>query len=325
MIIRMDLADTPAPDREEHLDSVTSRDCPVPFRSRCADRTRPMTFVHTQRMFGDLTIFENVYSNYSGTRPVGVERSSDPKMITIGIPLGPMGFEQGDRQVRASAQSMVGFWGYLPYRAEVRQEITYTALAAPADSLGLPKLLVRNVTGVDIGASPLAAVFASHVRTLLALPEITAREETALEGPTLELLRSLLVTAAGDEFAAREPLERTLELRAMAFLETHFTQPDLSVERLARHLGVSRTRAFAVLRRMGIAFSEWVKNRRLSRAAELLTAPATSLVPIGDIANMVGIPDPATFARAFRSRFGQSPSAWRAGHHSPGGTAPLVR
>jgi AraC-like DNA-binding protein len=308
----MDLADTEPADREAHLDSVTSADCSVPFRSRVADPSRPITFVHTQRAIGDMTVFENVYSNYSGIRPVGTDRSSDQKMITVGIPLGPMGFEQGDKQVRATSRSMVGFWGYSPYRAEVRREITYTALVAPAESLGLPKLLMHNVTGIDIGTSPLATVFASHVRTLLTLPEITMREEAALAGPTLELLRALLVTAAGDEFAAREPLQRTLELRAVAYLEAHFTDPNLSVERLARHLDISRTRAFSLLRGMNVVFTEWVRDRRLARAAELLTAPATSLVPIGDVGAMVGIPDPATFARAFRARYRQSPSAWRA-------------
>lgn len=208
---------------------------------------------------------------------------------------------------------MVAFWGYAPYRAEVREEITYHALVAPADALGLPKLLVHNVTGVDIGRSPLAAVFAAHVRALLALPEMTEREETALAGPTLELLRALLVTAAGDEFAAREPLRRTVELRAIAHLEAHFTDRDISIENLARHLGVSRTTAYCVLRDMGIVFTEWVRERRLARAAHLLVAPTTALVPIGEVGVAVGIPDPATFARAFRARYGQSPSAWRAG------------
>ena len=37
MIFRMDLADTAPADREAHLDSVTSTDCAVPFRSRVAD------------------------------------------------------------------------------------------------------------------------------------------------------------------------------------------------------------------------------------------------------------------------------------------------
>jgi len=308
----MDLSDTSPADREAHLDSVTSSDCSVPFRSRVAEPALPITFVHTQRAIGEMTVFENVYSNYSGTRPVGVDRSSDRKMIAVGIPRGPTGFEQGDRQVRATSRSMVGFWGYSPYRAEVRREITYTALVAPAESLGLPKLLVHNVTGVDIGSSPLATVFASHVRALLALPEITPREEAALAGPTVELLRALVVTAAGDEFAAREPLQRTLELRAITYLEAYFTDPSLSVDRLARHLSISRTRAFALLREMDVVFTEWVRDRRLARAAELLTAPATSLLRIADVGAMVGIPDPATFARAFRTRYHQSASSWRA-------------
>ena len=63
---------------------------------------------------------------------------------------------------------------------------------------------------------------------------------------------------------------------------------------------------------MDIAFADWVRERRLARAAELLAAPATALVPIAEVGAMVGLPDPATFARAFRARYGDSPRAWRA-------------
>jgi AraC-like DNA-binding protein len=317
MVFRMDLAETPMREREEHLDEVTSHDCAVPFRSRAADPQRPMTFVHMHRTFGELTVFRNDYSNYAGARPTGLERTSDRRMITIGVPFGPMRFEQADRQVAAGSGSLVAFWGYAPYRAEVRREIGYVALVAPVDALGLPHLLVRNVTGVDIGSSPVAPVLAVHLLTLLALPELGDAEERALEPPTRELVRALLVTAAGDEFAARHPLERTLELRAAAYLEANFTDPDVSVEALARHLGLSRTAGYALLKRMDVPFTSWVKARRLTRAAELLTAPATALAPIATIGTMAGMPDPATFARAFRSHHGMTPTQWRESRARP--------
>ena len=311
MIARMDLADTPVRDREELLDSLTSVSCAVPFRSRCADRSRPLTFAHVERGFDDVTVFENRYSNYSGHRPVGAARLGAEQVMTIGLPLGPMGFAQGERRVRATAGSAVAFWGRSAYAAEVRREITYTALVVPVESIGLPSLLLANLTGVDIGRSPLAEVFTAHVRGLLALPELSAQEERALADPTRQLLRAVLVTAAGDEFAAREPLQRTLELRATAFLEARFTDPDPRVEALAAHLGVSRTAAFALLRRMGVGFTEWVKERRLTRAAELLRDPTSALVGVGRIGAMVGFGDPTTFSRAFRARYGQTPNAWR--------------
>ncbi|WP_106814229.1 helix-turn-helix domain-containing protein [Microbacterium timonense] len=307
----MDLAETPANDREEYLDFLTTN-CAVPFRSRTAHTEQPMTFVHMHREIGSMTVFENTYSNYSGVRPLGIARSSDEKMITIGMPMGPMGFAQGDSQVQGAARSMVAFWGLAPYGAEVRQEIYYSALVAPIEDLGLPTVLVRNITGIELGSSPLATVFASHVRTLLALPEMTLEEEAALAGPTLELLRALLVTAAGDEFEAREPLNRTLMLRAMSFLEANFASPELSVAQLATHLGVSRTRAYALLSEAGIGFTEWLRERRLERAVQMLESPSSGLMSIGEIARQVGFRDHATFTRAFRAQYGSAPTEWRA-------------
>jgi AraC-like DNA-binding protein len=307
----MDLAETPANDREEYLDYLTTN-CAVPFRSNTADRERQQTFVHMHREFGRMTVFENTYSNYTGVRPKGVARSSDEKMITIGMPMGPMGFAQGDAQVRGSARSMVAFWGLAPYGAEVRSEIYYSALVAPIDDLGLPVVLVRNITGIDLGASPLATVFANHVRTLLALPDdLSVADANALAGPTLELLRALIVTAAGDEFQAREPLNATLSMRAMAYLEANIANADLSVALLATHLGVSRTRAYALLSEIGIVFTDWLRERRLERAAQMLRSPASGLLSIGEIARQVGFKDHATFTRAFRTKYATSPTEWR--------------
>lgn len=307
----MDLAETSADDREEYLDFLTTN-CAVPFRSQCRDADRSMTFVHMHREFGRLTVFENTYSNYSGARPRGVARSTDEKMITIGMPMGPMRFAQGDAQVRGRSRSMVAFWGLAPYGAEVHDEIYYSALVAPIGDLGLPTVLVRNITGIDLGASPLATVFASHVQTLLALPEMAPHEEAALAGPTLELLRALLVTAAGDEFMAREPLTRTLGMRALAYLEANVNDPDLSVAMLATHLGVSRTRAYALLAELGIGFADWLRDRRLERAAQMLRSPVSGALPVGEVARQVGFRDHATFTRSFRAKYATSPSEWRA-------------
>ena len=177
--------------------------------------------------------------------------------------------------------------------------------------------MLTNLVGVDIGRSPLAQVLTAHVRGLLTLPELSAAEEHALADPTRQLLRAVLVTAAGGGAAGKDALQRTLELRATAFLEARFTDPDLCVERLAGHLGVSRTAAFALLARMGIGFSEWVRERRLERAAELLRDPATAAVGVGRVGAMVGFRDAATFARAFRARYGQSAGAWRASARRP--------
>jgi hypothetical protein len=48
-----------------------------------------------------------------------------------------------------------------------------------------------------------------------------------------ELLRALLTTSAGDEFASRDPLANTLGVRIVEYLREHLGEQDLSVARVA--------------------------------------------------------------------------------------------
>ena len=58
----------------------------------------------------------------------------------------------------------------------------------------------------------------------------------------------------------------------------------------------------------GLAFVEWLTGRRMDRARDLLAHTAERICVIADA---VGFPDQAYFARRFHQRFGVSPSAYR--------------
>jgi len=61
---------------------------------------------------------------------------------------------------------------------------------------------------------------------------------------------------------------------------------------------------------MGETLGDYLRRRRLEVAAlRLLTGPKT---PVLQIALSVGFGSSEAFARAFKARFGVSPSAWRA-------------
>ncbi|GAB3840358.1 helix-turn-helix transcriptional regulator [Dactylosporangium cerinum] len=98
----------------------------------------------------------------------------------------------------------------------------------------------------------------------------------------------------------------------MVHLRTHVTDPDLSADKLAAHFGISKRYLYAVLARMDVTLSEWIRAERLSRAARALTNPANALVSVAAIARTSGYPDHSTFSRAFKQQYGCTPSQWRA-------------
>ena len=58
----------------------------------------------------------------------------------------------------------------------------------------------------------------------------------------------------------------------------------------------------------GISPNKWLNDLRLKKACELLE---TTELPIGDIANSIGIFDSLYFSRMFRKNTGVSPTVWR--------------
>ncbi|MEM9063781.1 MAG: helix-turn-helix transcriptional regulator [Pseudomonadota bacterium] len=86
----------------------------------------------------------------------------------------------------------------------------------------------------------------------------------------------------------------------------------ISVEELARHVGISRyhfSRRFRAA--TGRSPYQFILDLKLDHAATSLSADREAKVI--DVANMVGFRNPARFAEAFRRRFGQTPRQWLTG------------
>jgi len=108
------------------------------------------------------------------------------------------------------------------------------------------------------------------------------------------------------------PLERggALRNRVLALIEARLGDPELRTATIADDLGISPRTVQHVFAAMGTTPVGHVANRRLERAAEMLTSnPASSVT---DIAFDLGFNDSAYFARVFRQRYGKTPSAYRA-------------
>jgi AraC-like DNA-binding protein len=112
---------------------------------------------------------------------------------------------------------------------------------------------------------------------------------------------------------ARSRGARAARLRAIKQdIASRLDQPDLSVAMIAAQHRVRPRWLQRLFEAEGTTFTEYVLAQRLARAHRLLTDPRRAAVKISTIALDTGFGDLSYFNRAFRRRYGVTPSELRA-------------
>jgi transcriptional regulator GlxA family with amidase domain len=133
--------------------------------------------------------------------------------------------------------------------------------------------------------------FGTHLADLLMLIVGTDRD-------SLELIRGRGLKAARTEAV----------LRAIG---RDFASPHLSAERVGLALCITAHQVHRLLEETTKTFFEHVLERRLIESHQLLTDPANAALTVADIALRTGFADRSHFHRAFRTRFGDTPTGVR--------------
>ncbi len=96
---------------------------------------------------------------------------------------------------------------------------------------------------------------------------------------------------------------------AIAYLEAHFTDTDISNGKLAEKCGISEIYFRQLFgRRFGISPKQYIIDMRIRKAKQLLLSSAVSAA---QIAEQCGFTNPYHFSRTFKSVTGLTPTAYR--------------
>ncbi|MBJ7408842.1 MAG: helix-turn-helix transcriptional regulator [Phenylobacterium sp.] len=127
-------------------------------------------------------------------------------------------------------------------------------------------------------------------------------------------LTALAVGATADsrDAALHGGLRAARLAQATSAIMAHLEQPGLCAAFVAKRIGVSERYLRKLFETEPETFAEFVTARRLERAMAMLSDPARRHRQILDIAFSLGFGDVRTFNRAFRARFGRTPSDVRA-------------
>ena len=112
--------------------------------------------------------------------------------------------------------------------------------------------------------------------------------------------------AAGDHAVA---IRRGRLARARRYIDSHLTDPELSLARAAAALRISERTLYASFEIEGTTFAAHVRRRRLEECRDALVACPSR--PVMDVALSWGFGSMPTFYRAFQAAFGLSPGELR--------------
>ncbi|GLK70861.1 AraC family transcriptional regulator [Ancylobacter dichloromethanicus] len=165
-------------------------------------------------------------------------------------------------------------------------------LFLPLDTIPLGVMVREQMLGLDRHAEHLE-------------PKEMATALDALH--TLALL--LLQRIGRDLNGSRVSDVNALFLAAKRYIQSHYNIIDLSPEAIARALGCSRATLYRAFTQHDATIMDTVREVRLAMSRKLIEAATGRSISV--IAYDCGFKDASSFGRAFRSRFGVSPSEWR--------------
>ncbi|WP_432986162.1 helix-turn-helix domain-containing protein [Dactylosporangium sp. CA-233914] len=205
---------------------------------------------------------------------------------------------QGDRVtlLRPGELGLVGT--DRPFRFEFGTDFEQLSLFVPA--------------GLLPGPVPTASALPTHAG-------VGAAVRLALESvPAVRRPERLAVHAAGMLAVALDPGIREPPVKAprthaaaVADVEEHLTDDDLSPAATARRLGISVRLLHGLFAGRPESYAATMRRLRLERAARDLRDPALSHLRVIDIATEAGFVNVASFHRAFRRRYGRTPNEIR--------------
>lgn len=146
------------------------------------------------------------------------------------------------------------------------------------------------------------------VRNALRIDPVWLREDSDFE-PGHAYAFGIFTRHADGLLAALERSD-SLRDRIEAAILPDLHEGSLSMDKLARDLGMSRQTLYRRLRTEGVTFAEIHDDLRRRMALDYLTARKVS---VNETAYLLGFSEASSFVRAFRRWTGQSPTAYRDG------------
>ena len=282
-------------------------------RDRADDRPFSGELVGGQ--IGDVRLCTVVASPHEVIRSPGLIRRTGGDFLFVSLLLaGNIVYAQDDRVAELVEPGQFVFYDSArPYMAAFRQPSRQLVIRFPRERLSCWLCRPETLTARTIGASNGTGGLAS--RLLRSLAEHVHDVEPAVADPVLDTTLGVLAAALGPHDGGEAGERRVAQSfhlqRAHESIRRRHHDPGLSPAAVARDVGVSERYLFALFREHGLTPAKAILNERLSRAHRALSHPTLRDRTVEGLALRLGFKNAAHFTRAFKDRYGVTPTQHR--------------
>jgi AraC-like DNA-binding protein len=180
------------------------------------------------------------------------------------------------------------------------------------DRLQLPVDVVRKAVP-NLRRSPVYPLARAHWATARDLLENlgSSAARAMLAASTTDLLRALIITAAGEDIAARDALVETLLSRVDRYIELNLNDSHLTPESIAHANNISVRQLYKVWPGDRPSIAESIIRARLEGVKSDMCRAENRGIGLSALARRWGFIDPSHFGRRFRRAYAMTPSEFR--------------
>lgn len=259
----------------------------------------------------DLSLCELAVTRHRVLRTPGLIRRSDRGFYKVVAQLeGRACFEQHGRAVWLAPGEWSLYDTTEAYAVSNPESVRQLVLMVPKERLPLGELPMRELTVQRFsGASGVSRLAWEAMRSAFdELPGMSTPVAEGVAGTVVQLLRLSLMERAGHHTARTQ--REALRDRIRELIARQLKDPRLSVDRIAAALNCSRRHLYNAFADEPDGLAGTIQRERLEATRQALDAApiGASITAIADDWGWGGL---AQFSRAFKARYGCSPSEYR--------------
>lgn len=179
----------------------------------------------------------------------------------------------------------------------------------------IPIIIVTGYGDEDVAVESFRSGARDYLKKPFSISELTSKIDfyLALRHADKQLRKNIIHESDAPAGSGPRPPEMTLSQYRKVQLGVRFIndnyRTDISLDSAAREVGVSPAHFSRIFKKaMGLSYHDYLNNRRIAKAQNLLR---TSAMSAAEIALAVGFADGTGFGRIFKKLTGRTPSEYR--------------
>ncbi|MGI6786451.1 MAG: helix-turn-helix domain-containing protein [Gleimia sp.] len=259
---------------------------------------------------GDIHLFDMTTPPHRVERGATSILDTDPHTYKLSLQIeGRTILSQFDRECILEPGNMAIYHSRVPYTLDYPDAQRSLVMQFPSEHVQFPPSAIQHITARTISRDDRLGTFA------IPLFEQLAANFEALEGPHAgALLHSaidILVAVLAEELASEEEQKTALVRKAIEYIDSHLSDPDLGPASIANALYVSVRHLHSQFAVTGQSVGSYIKTARMERIRRDLANPLKTGDSVREIGERYGVTSPAHLSRIFKAAYGETPREYR--------------